>query len=346
MSLSNHAPFRSLDLLRRVRVAGALLAWCVLGSACSHSEPSPPAGPPEKVTIAYATLSESALAQVAYAQGYFRDAGLEVTAHLHPYGKLALQELLAGQADFATVAETPVMLAILNGAEISVIASIQSSQKNHAIVARKDKGILAPQDLKGKTLATTLGVTADYFMDGFLAVRGISRQELTVVNRKQQDLQQAIASGEVAAVATFQPFLYQIEQALGTNGVTFYDPDIYTATFNLVATRDFIHRHPETVRKVLRALAKAEQYVRTQPAQAQEIVAKFTGIEPGIVRGAWANSTYELTLHQALLLGLEDEARWAIKGGMTSAGEVPNYLDYIYFPGLSSVKPEAITILR
>lgn len=109
MPLPSHAPLRCHDMLHRVRVACALLTLCVACSACSRTEQTPA----EKVTIAYATLSDTALAQVAQVQGFFRAEGLDVSPHLHAYGKLALQELLAGQADFATVAETPVMLVIL-----------------------------------------------------------------------------------------------------------------------------------------------------------------------------------------------------------------------------------------
>jgi hypothetical protein len=47
-----------------------------------------------------------------------------------------------------------------------------------------------------------------------------------------------------------------------------------------------------------------------------------------------------------LLITLEDEARWAIKNNLTSATEVPNYLDYIYFDALDEVKPEAVGIIH
>ena len=85
-----------------------------------HAEPTiSPAGPVEKVTIAYSATTDSVLAQVAQTRGYYREEGLEVTPHMHPYGKPALREVLEGKADFATVAETPVMFAILNGEKIS-----------------------------------------------------------------------------------------------------------------------------------------------------------------------------------------------------------------------------------
>ena len=102
-------------------------------------------------------------------QGYYLQEGLEATPHLHPYGKLALQEVLDGKADFATVAETPVMFAIMKGEKISIIATIQTSNRNNAILARKDKGILTPDDLKGKKIGATFGTTSAIFYGRFFS---------------------------------------------------------------------------------------------------------------------------------------------------------------------------------
>jgi NitT/TauT family transport system substrate-binding protein len=331
--------------LTRLTVLLSLLVSCVALPACSRKDQKP-VGPPEKVTIAYATLIEASLAHVAQAEGYNREENLAVTARLHPYGKLALKDVLEGKADFATVAETPVMFAILNGEKIAIIASIYSSQKNHAIIARKDLGILVPQDLRERKIATTLGITSDFFMDGFLAVHGIARKELTVVNLKPEELENAIVSGEVAAVSSFYPYLSLTQKKLGDKGITFYDPDIYTETFNVVATQEFIRKNPETVRKMLRALVKAEEMARKNPEEAQKLVAQFTGIAPDIVAETWGIGSFELTLNQLLILVLEDEAQWAIENDFTLARKMPNYLDYIYFDGLKSIKPEVVRILQ
>lgn len=326
-------------------MAFTVLLSCLAVAACSRIEPQP-ADPPEKVTIAFATLTETALAQVAKTAGYYREEGLEVTPHLHAYGKLALRDLLEGEAEFATVAETPAMFAILNGEKIAIIASIQSSQKGHAIIARQDKGIRQPQDLKGRKIATTLGTTADFFLDGFLATQGISRKELTVVNLKPEEVEAALVNGAVDATSSFHPFLSNTQKRLGNQALTFYYPELYTMTFNVVATQEFIRRHPDKVRKVLRALVKAETFARENPIEAQTMVAQFTGIPSGVVSEVWANSSFAVTLNQALILVLEDESRWAIENQLSRARTIPNYLDYIYSDGLKSVKPDAVMILH
>jgi sulfonate transport system substrate-binding protein len=344
MTIENNAPSMK-RLLIRMAVAVVALATAACLCACSRSDRKP-AVPPDKVTIACSTTTDAVLAEVAYVKGYFLQEGLEVTMRTHPYGKRALEDMLAGNADFATVAETPVMFAIMKGEKISLIATIQSSDINNAILARKDKGILTPGDLKGKKIAATLGTTSDYFLDAVLGTHGISRKDVDVVDMKAEIIPDALAHGDIDAASTFAPYMAITQKKLGEGVITFQDRDIYRWTFNVVAKQEFIRNNHAKVGKMLQALVRAEEFVRGNPAEAQKIVADFSGIEIGVVRGIWPDTDFTVTLEQPLILALEDESRWAINGRLTEARAVPNYLDFIYFDGLNSVKPSALRILR
>jgi NitT/TauT family transport system substrate-binding protein len=330
-----------------IRITLALAALVIAASlfACERHE-NKSAGPPEKVTFALAATTEAVLAEIAQTRGYYREEGLEVTPHLHPYGKRALADLLAGKADFATVAATPVMFAIMKGEKISVIATIQNSDKGNALLARRDRGILTVEDLKGKRIAATLGTISDFYLDAILGVHGISRKDIEVVDLKAEEMAEALARGDIDAVSVFNPYVAFTQKRLGDRVITFQDKGLYWWTTNVVATRDFICKNPGKVRKMLCSLVRAEEFAKGNPAEAQKIVADFSGMEPGIVRDIWADTSFSVTLEESLILSLEDESRWAIHGGLTGAREVPNYLDYIYFDGLKSVKPEAVRILR
>jgi len=344
MMVDNHAP--SLKrLLIRMTITAALLATAASLFACTRSEQKP-AGPPEKVTIAYAIVPEAALAQVAHVKGYLLEEGVEVTPHLHPYGKLALEDVLAGKAEFATVAETPVMFAIMKGEKISIVATIQNSSTGNAIIARKERGVLTPGDLRGKRIAATLGTVSDFFLDAILTAHGISRKDVEVVNLKAEEMANALARGDVDAVSAFSPYTALTRKKLGAGAISFQDRDIYRFTFNVVAMQEFIRKNPEKVRRILRALVRAEDFVRENPAEAQKIVAGFSGIDIAIVRDIWPDTSFTVLLDQPLILALEDESRWAINSGLTVAEKVPNYLDFIYLDGLKSMKPDAVMILK
>jgi sulfonate transport system substrate-binding protein len=331
--------------LTRIATAVSIPAICASFFACDRTDKRP-SGPPEKVTIAYSATTDSVLAEVAQSRGYYLQEGLEATARLHPYGKPALDDLLAGNADFATVAETPVVFAILKGAKISIIATIQTSDTGNAILARRDKGILTLGNLKDKKIGATLGTTSDFFLDTILGVHGIPRKNVSVVDLKAEEMADALAHDVVDAVSTFAPYVAFTQKKLGNNAITFQDKDIYRWTFNIVATQEFIRKNPDAVKKMLGALVKAEEFVRENPAEAQKVVSDFNGIDITIVRDIWANTSFTVTLDQALLLALEDESQWAIKNGLTKATKVPNYLNFIYLDGLQSVKPKAVRILK
>jgi NitT/TauT family transport system substrate-binding protein len=344
MNINNREPTLQ-RFLTHIGLAVMTLATIICLFACDQTKQMS-ARPIEKVTIAYSISYHSLLAKVAQVKGYFQQEGLEVTPHLHPYGKRALEDMLAGNADFATVAETPVMFAILNGADISIIATIHTTDKDDAILARKDKGILEPRDLKGKKIAVTPGTTSEFFLEAFLAVNAITREEVEMVNLRQEELPQALVDGKVDAASVFNPFLFASQKQLGEGGTTFYNRNIYTKTFVIVSTKEFVQHNPNKVDKILRALDQAEKFFRQNPEEAMKITADFSQTKIDDTREMLAGTNVGLSLDQPLILTLEDESRWAIERGLANTNVVPNYLDYIYFDGLNSIKPAAITILR
>jgi len=342
MNLENKTHFRISRHVIRLTFTLTALAMAACFSSCTRAEK----GPPEKVTFAYTVLPDAALAQIATANDFYRLEGLEVTPQMHQIGKQALQSVLDGKADFATVAETPIMLSIMRGDRIFVLATINISNRNMVIVASKDKGVYLFPDLKGKKIATTFGTIGEFFMDCMLIANGVSRQDLSVVNLPSENLHDALANGDVAAISVWNPILIQSQRTLGDRCVTFYGEDVYTQTYNVVATQEYTRKNPGSVNKLLRSLVKAEEFIRQNPAEAQKIVAGSSQIDRKSIEETWSSNKYRVALDQLLVLVLEDESRWAIRNKVTGAKTVPNYLDSIYFDGLKAVKPDAVRILR
>jgi len=303
------------------------------------------AGPDDKITLAYVNTTHAVLAGVALHKGYYRQEGLEVTARPHPFGKSALDDVLAGNADFAAVADPPIMMAAMEGEQVCVIATIQTSNQDNAIVARKEAGILHPGDLKGKRVAATLGTTSDFFLETFLIARGIAVEDVDKIDLSPIEMQDALLNGAVDAASAFQPFLIRIQKKFGDSAISFYDKNIYRWTFSVVGRHEIIRRKPEAVKKLLRALIRAEAFVAGSPAEAQKIVSDYSKMDIDLVREIWPGMRFQVTLDQFLVLALEDESRWAINSGMVKKREIPNFLDFIYFEGLESVRPKSVRVL-
>jgi sulfonate transport system substrate-binding protein len=331
----------TIVLLRAVFLFVAVIGATIL----VYSEGLTANEPADSITLAYVNTTHAVLAGVALRNGYFQEEGLEVTSREHSFGKSAMADMLNGNADFATVADPPIMMEVMRGRKIYVLATIQKSNKDNAIVARRDAGIIDPSGLKGRRIGTTLGTTADFFLEAFLVANSIRRADVEKIDLVPEQLHEAMDNGRVDAVSAFQPFLAELQHKMGAGVVSFYDESIYTWTFSVVARQEYVRKNPRTVEKLLRALVKAEQFVKMNPQEAQKIVAEYSGMPIGLIRDIWPGMRFAVTLDQFLVLALEDESRWAIETEAVDRRKIPNYLEYFYFEGLEAVKPDAVRIL-
>ena len=93
----------------------ALVATSALAMTVWLMKGNPPPGPAEKISIAGLSLPGAGLFFVAKERGLFGAQGLDVDLQLHPTGKLALDALGRGTADFAIAGDTPLVFSILAG---------------------------------------------------------------------------------------------------------------------------------------------------------------------------------------------------------------------------------------
>jgi NitT/TauT family transport system substrate-binding protein len=310
---------------------------------------SPPsqAAPLEQVTIASNTAyAGSCPIIVAQEKGYFASEGILAIVQPHSSGKAAMEAVLQGRANLGTVADIPIMFAAMNNRPITVISTIFKTERDHGIVGRRDKGVVTSASLKGKRIGVTLNTSGHFALDALLIRQKLSPDEVTVRNYKPEELSIALVQGDVDAVATWEPFLDASLTKLGSNGVIFYGQDVYTILYNVAGMRDYVVSHPETIKKVLRALTHGARFCSEEPDAARELVAAVIEIDATKLKASWPSYQFNIALDQSLILALEDESRWAIKNKLTSRTEMPNYLNYIYLDGLEAVMPSAVTIIH
>ena len=185
---------------------------CVLLSGCEQKKTSTP---PEKVIIAIAKNLSPGLVKIADVKGFFREEGVDVTLQVNSSGKAALQSVLDGKAELATVADTPIMFAMIKGAMLSVLATIETSSEDVQIIASKERGIVAETDLKGDRIGVTLGTNGDYFLNSYLVLNAFSSQDVTIVDMKPEEMVEALMQGKVDAVCTWQPIIANLRRMLG-----------------------------------------------------------------------------------------------------------------------------------
>ena len=330
--MSFNAPITSLLLLTLLALTG-----------CGGESP---AEAPERLTLGLALQPSSSLSFIALERGLFRAHGLEVAVVNYPSGKRALRDgLFRGEVELATSSDVPITFAAFERDDFRVLATTFHADDVNRVVARRDHGIESPADLAGKRLATQRASAVHFFLHLFLLEQGLSEEQVALQFHKAEQLPGALAGGGIDAFSMREPFVSEARRMLGERAVVFAAPGIYEQTDLLVTSVELVHRRPQVVERVLRALLEAEAFARREPERAARMVAARLGVAHERIAAVLPQYTLRVGLDQALLRLLEDQARWAIRGGLAE-GEVPNYLELTYGRGLEAVAPERVTLIR
>ena len=108
--------------------------------------------------------------------------------------------------------------------------------------------------------------------------------------------------------------------------------------------KDYAAAHPEVLERFLRATDAATKLIRENRDEAQRLVAERLELDQDVTAALWDDFVFEMSLDQALIRTLEEEALWATRSELVAKTEIPNYLDYIHLESLRSAKPDTVTI--
>jgi len=304
-------------------------------------------GDVESVNVVYPKFESLALFWVAEDQSFFIKNGIKITSSTYPSGAATLDALVNGEGDVAVgIAELPLVGKALQGENISAFGSIDRSEFIY-LVCRRDSGIVNASDLAGKRVGSASGTVAEFYLGRYLELHGMSMESIVFVDvRTPEEWVNAVVNGDIEAVSIAQPAVNAIIEHLGENAVVLPVQSNQLTYSLLISQNDWIAEHPELVKRFLRALYQAEEYLRNHPNEAKAIVKNHMNFTDGYMETVWRQNRYSLSLDQSLVLAMEDEARWMINNGLKDKAEVPDFLKHIYAEGLESVKPEAVGVIR
>ncbi len=301
-------------------------------------------GPSEKIRVA--NIGEFSIFNlIAKEKGFFERNGLDAEVKEYDAGPSAMAALLKNEADFAVAAEFVGLRNIFTNNSIRILSQA-SRQKAFQVVARRDKGIAEPADLKGKKIGVTKKSSGEFYMGRFLTLNNLSYSDVESIDLPPSEIVKNLKEGTIDAAVIFNPHAYNLKKDLGDNALL-WSAQGEEKTFALFYTTNaYIKDHPAVVERYVQSMHDAEVFLNTHVYESQEIIAKAMHYDKEYVTYLWPNITFAIGLDQELLLTMEDQARWSIDNKLTDQTKVPNYLDYMYFDVLEKVKPESITIIR
>ncbi len=299
----------------------------------------------EKVRMGVRNSPVCALVYIAQQQNQFKRHGVDLSIENYQAGAYAVNDLLSGKVDVVTAAETVLALQAFKSGDLRAIATI-SSTNNTEIVARRDRGIAKPEDLKRKRIGIVKGNVTEFFLHAFLSFRGIHSGEIRAVDLKPAEMVTAITEGKIDAASCFPPFLDTIKKNLGQNGVSWSAQGGQDYYVILLTRADLIKARPRVIDGLLKGMIEAEDFLKKDEDKAQAIVERTLGLDHESVVSTWAKTRFRVRLDQDLLTLMEDEARWAIKNKLVDAEKVPNYFTLLHLEGLEKIRPEAVGVVH
>jgi NitT/TauT family transport system substrate-binding protein len=303
----------SLRRLARVTTAAvvtvALMAGCHLPGLGSGLEQT-------AITVAALRAVDDAPVYLAASKGLFRAQGLDVTVRTFGSAQQELQALNAGQVDVAAGSDTAFFQAEADGdASLRMVADgYQAAPNVVGVLAKPGSGIIRPQDLAGKRIATPLpDVTSASAIGNIEQLTTIAVLQSDTVDpgtirwepMPAPDMTGALRDGRVDAILATEPYITDAERNLGAveildscSGPTANEP--LSGYFSL---SPFALDDPDTLRSFQSALVKA-QAMAAGPAAAQDALS-YAGIDPATA-SLISVGVYPTSLDAGRLQGVAD----------------------------------------
>jgi len=217
---------------------------------------------------------------IAMQKGFYKQAGLNIEDTLFQSNTEQITAFLAGKTDLAWLTAGDVIQMAGRDPNLRIIFLCDYSNGADGILGR---GINAPADLKGKTLAHENVLFQRVLLRAYLEKGGLTEKDITVRDMPAPDAATAFSAKRVDAAITYEPFLTKaakegggeiIFSSRGTNLIA----DVLVTRPNLIANR----------RNDLLAFIKAaDQGIRLLKAGDAEAIAAASariGIKPEEMR--------------------------------------------------------------
>jgi NitT/TauT family transport system substrate-binding protein len=188
----------------------------------------------------------------------------------------SINTLTAGQIDANSQTLNDTISAVSGGADQVVVLVNDNSTGNDKVIVRE--GINTIADLKGKKVAAEEGAVDHFLLLLGMQKAGLKPEEIQFVPLETGKAAAAFVAGQVDAVAVFAPFTTQALKRPGSKEL-FSSKDFPGAiSDHLVFTRKFVNEHPEQVQAMVNSWFATLDFMKKNPDQATEIMAKRAGV--------------------------------------------------------------------
>ena len=214
---------------------------------------------------------------VAMDQGFFKAEGLDAR-FIALTGKAQVTAGLSGNLDFVPIPSGGAQAA-LSGAEIRYVVG-ESLKSQWVIVVRQEIG--KPEDLRGKTLGYGRAGAADYDEGATVLTRffqmNVGKDYKVISFQGEAERLAALINGDIQGALVSAP---RVPKALEAGMKVLLRTGDYVprAGGTIWTQKAYVDRNPETVKKIIRAVAKGVMYFRDNRAGSIPSLKEHFGIQ-------------------------------------------------------------------
>ncbi|WP_439630684.1 ABC transporter substrate-binding protein [Shinella sp.] len=226
----------------------------------------------KKLTIAHSTWIGYGALYIAKEKGFFEKAGLEVDLKIVEASSDALAAMQGGQVDVVASTVDNFSLFAGNGADLSLLMTLDESSGGDGIAAKKDIATVA--DLKDRTVGVQKGSVSQFLLAQALDKAGLTMDDIKAIDMKSGDAGAAFVAGSIDAAVTWQPWLGKA--AASDSGKILIDTKSMPGLIvDALATRsDFAKEHAADFKAFVKAYFEGVDFLKADPAAGNEIIAR------------------------------------------------------------------------
>ena len=305
------------------------------------------AGTPVNFQLNWMAGGPNAGFAAAVAEGYYKDAGLDVTLTQGNGSGNTAQLVANGRSQLAYADAVAVSQLIAKGAPMKIVATIYQSNPN-AVMALKKAGIKSVKDLKGKKVGVPSGSSQTTMLPLLLKSNDLKEADISMIDMPVASMVPALLQGQVDAVlGSIDAYQIQLEaQGAQLDIYKFSDFGVPTVSTSIFASNAFLKDNPEVVKKFIAASLKGWSFALDNPEKAvKDLKVVFPEVNEKLAAAELAAITPLFCSGGAKYIGKAEDALWVKSQDLLSevkllpAGQDPkSYYSNDYLPPAAQMR--------
>jgi len=220
-----------------------------------------------KIELFLAPNTDSAPLWAAYSQGFYKDAGLDVSVRTFPSGTTAFQAYRSGLGTLVMSGDLPSLKYWISSKQnYRAIQVLTRHTKGYVVEAQKS--ITKPQDLIGKNVATRVGSSGSWLLSEYLNKNGVRDDQVKVLNLDTNQMPIALCKGDISAFFVWQPFGDQAAARCGDSVHQLADAKGYMRGYTVLGARpEWLAKNKEAAIQFVKATTRGAVWAEQHPKE-------------------------------------------------------------------------------